>query len=173
GGRAALRAHQPDRVDDRPPRLAGAALLGRARPGHDRGNGGQAVRVRQASLRAFAPRGVGLVARGDACRRPVSRPPRRPRAEAPWETRVTERDARHEAPPNDVPLLVPSRRVAGGPAAPRPQTAADLRRGIREISVPARGRPASQTGRSKPYSRVWLRSPGKTRSPVRRKPMRS
>jgi hypothetical protein len=44
--------------------------------------------------------------------------------------------------------------------------------GFGKSSVPSGERGAPQTGLSKPYSRVWLRSSGRTRSPIRRNPIR-
>src|SRR6266566_127829 len=55
GSGAALRPDQSHRVDDRSPRVAGAALLARARAGHDGRAGGQALRVRHAPQRAADP----------------------------------------------------------------------------------------------------------------------
>src|ERR1043166_5985247 len=59
GSHGAVRPDQSDRVDDRPPRVARAALLARAGPGQDRGDRGEAVRLRQAARRAAARRGGG------------------------------------------------------------------------------------------------------------------
>lgn len=131
-----------------------------------------AVRLRQAARGAAARRGVGLVARGHESRRPVPRQPRRSRADPALEARVLDRDAGHEATPHDLSLLGPPRRVAGGAPASRSHGPADVRRRIREASVPSGERGAPQTGLSKPYSRVWLGSSGRTRSPIRRNPIR-
>src|SRR5439155_26102907 len=52
GSGAALRPDQSDRVDDRPPRVAGAALLARARAGGGARTRGEKVRLRQGAHRA-------------------------------------------------------------------------------------------------------------------------
>src|SRR6266480_3704159 len=136
-GGAALQPDQSARVDDRPPGMAGATLLARAGAGDDGGPRGTAVRLWQAALGAAARRGVGMVARRHHRRRSVSRQPHRCEAHAALEARVLEGDAGHEAPPHDLSLLVPPRRVAGHPADAGAHEVAGLRRRLREVSVPA------------------------------------
>ena len=53
------------------------------------------------------------------------------------DARILTGDARDQAPPDDLPLLVPPRRVAGDPADARPREAAGLRGRLRKGAVPA------------------------------------
>ncbi|PYN79683.1 MAG: hypothetical protein DMD96_17300 [Candidatus Rokuibacteriota bacterium] len=93
--------------------------------------------LRQAARRAAARRGVGVVARRDRRRRPVPGQPGRRQADAALAARVIAGDAGDQAPPHDLPLLVPPERVAGRATDARAREAARLRRRLRGISVPA------------------------------------
>src|SRR5262249_34455640 len=153
-------ADELHKLERRPPRLAGAALLATARPGPYAVSGRErAVRLRCARERAAARRDLVGVEPDHRGGRPVAR-----RAHDPAAARgATARPERHLhlrqlTAAGDLPLLVPHRREHGDPPAARTRRAPRVRREHRRRSALPGGesvaaverRPRPRAPRSRP-----------------------